>query len=91
MTDVSAFKNNPLHGAGYCLDPEFHSHDHSACPEALQDLFCMCDKVHGAGIRNQGKLSLAAGLELCKQSKGRYSSEQNSLGQCCKDATRGMV
>ena len=50
-----AFKNNPLHGAGYCLDPEFHSHDHSACPEALQDLFCMCDKVHGARSQESGK------------------------------------
>ena len=40
--------HNSLHGAGYCLDHEFHSHDHSACPEALQNLFCMCDKVHGA-------------------------------------------
>ena len=43
--------HNPLHGAGYCLDPEFHSDYHSVCPEALKDLFCMCelDKVHGAG------------------------------------------
>ena len=22
-----AFKNNQLHGAGYCLDPEFHSRE----------------------------------------------------------------
>ena len=41
--------HNPLHGAGYCLDPEFHSHDHTACAEALADLFTMCDKIHGAG------------------------------------------
>ena len=45
----------PLHGAGYGLYPEFHSHDHSACPEALQDLFCMCDKVHGARSQESGK------------------------------------
>jgi hypothetical protein len=31
--------HNPLHGAGYCLDPEFHAHDHVACPEALTDFF----------------------------------------------------
>ncbi len=31
--------HNPLHGAGYCLDPEFHGHGHSACPEALADFF----------------------------------------------------
>ena len=31
--------HNPLHGAGYCLDPEFHSHDHAGCPEALTDFF----------------------------------------------------
>jgi hypothetical protein len=37
--------HNPLHGAGYCLDPEFHDHDHSTCPEALTDLFGMCDRV----------------------------------------------
>ena len=55
MTDVSAFKNNPLHGAGYCLDPEFHSQDHSACPGAFQDLVCTCDKVHGAGSQESGK------------------------------------
>jgi hypothetical protein len=35
--------------AGYCLDPEFHSHDHAGCPEALTDFFTMCDKIHGAG------------------------------------------
>ena len=40
---------NPLYGAGYCLDPEFHSHDHSACAEGLKDLLLMCDKVHGTG------------------------------------------
>ena len=40
--------HNHLYGAGYCLDHEFHSQDHSACPEALKDLFFMCDKVHGA-------------------------------------------
>ena len=28
-----------------------HYSDHSACPEALKNLFCMCDKVHGAGFR----------------------------------------
>ena len=31
------------------------SHNHSACPEALQDLFCMCDKVHGARSQESGK------------------------------------
>jgi hypothetical protein len=41
--------HSPLHGAGYCLDPEFNHHDHSACPEALNDFFAMCDRVHGQG------------------------------------------
>jgi hypothetical protein len=41
--------HNPLHGADYCLDPEFHSHDHAACPEALTDFFTMCDKIHREG------------------------------------------
>jgi hypothetical protein len=50
--------HNPLHGAGYCLDPEFHAHDHSSCPEALRDLFCMCDKVHGAGSAASAKAQL---------------------------------
>jgi hypothetical protein len=31
------------------LDPEFHSHDHSACAEALKDPFFIGDKVHGTG------------------------------------------
>ena len=48
----------PLHVAGYCLDPEFHSHDHSLCAEALCDLFCMCDKVHGAGSAASAKAQL---------------------------------
>ena len=50
--------HNPLHGAGYCLDPEFHSHDHSSSAEALSDLFCMCDKVHGAGSAASAKAQL---------------------------------
>ena len=41
--------HNPLLGAGYCLDPEFHAHDHTACPEALTDFYTMCDKIHGEG------------------------------------------
>jgi hypothetical protein len=41
--------HSPLHGAGYCLDPEFNTHNHSSCPEALADLFAMCDRVHGQG------------------------------------------
>ena len=50
--------HNPLHGAGYCLDPEFHSHDHTACAEALADLFTMCDKIHGAGSAESAKAQL---------------------------------
>ena len=50
--------HNPLHGAGYCLDPEFHSHDHSACAEAMKDLFFMCDKVHGTGSAKSAKAQL---------------------------------
>ena len=38
-----------LHGVGYCLDTEFHSHDHYACTAALKDLFFMCDYVHWTG------------------------------------------
>ena len=55
---------NPLHGAGYCLDPEFHSHDHSACAEALKDLFLMCDKVHGTGSAASGTGSAASASSL---------------------------
>jgi hypothetical protein len=39
---------NPLHGAGYCLDPEFHSHDHRLCTGFERPLLYVC-KVHGAG------------------------------------------
>jgi hypothetical protein len=47
--------HSPLHGAGYCLDPEYNKHDHSSCPEALQDLFEMCDRVHGQGTAASAK------------------------------------
>ena len=50
--------HSQLHGAGYCPDPEFHSHDHSSCAEALCDLFCMCDKVHGAESAASAKAQL---------------------------------
>ena len=50
--------HNPLHGAGYCLDPEFHTHDHVACPEALADFFTMCDKVHGEDSPGSAKAQL---------------------------------
>ena len=55
--------HNPLHVAGYCLDPEFHSHDHSACAEALKDLFFMCNKVHGAGSAASAKVYNAGILQ----------------------------
>ena len=33
-------------GVGWCcLDPQFHSHDHSGRAEALKDLFSMCNKA----------------------------------------------
>ncbi len=48
--------HNPLHGAGYCLDPDFHAHDHVACPEALTDFFTMCDKIHGEGSAESANL-----------------------------------
>ena len=44
--------------AGYCLDPEFHAHDHIGCPEALTDLFTMCDKIHGAGSARSAKAQI---------------------------------
>ena len=44
-------------GARWCT-PEFHSHDHTACPEALADLFTMCDKIHGAGSAGSAKAQL---------------------------------
>ena len=50
--------HNPLHGAGYCLDPEFHAHDHTTCPEALTDFYTMCDKIHGEGSAESAKAQL---------------------------------
>jgi hypothetical protein len=50
--------HNLLHGAGCCLDPEFHVHDHAACPEALTDFFTMCDKIHGEGSAESAKAQL---------------------------------
>jgi hypothetical protein len=50
--------HNPLHGAGYCLDPEFHAADHVACPEASTDFFTMCDKIHGEGSAESAKAQL---------------------------------
>ncbi len=41
--------HSQLHGAGYCLHPEYNIHDHFSCPEALHYLFVMCDRVHGQG------------------------------------------
>ena len=32
---------NPLHGAGYCLHPEFHAYNHTARTKALTDLYTM--------------------------------------------------
>jgi hypothetical protein len=46
--------HNPLHGAGYYLDHEFHSHDHFTCAETLKDHFFMCNKVHGTGSAASG-------------------------------------
>ena len=47
--------HNPLHGAGYCLDPEFQAYDHTTCPEALTGLYTMSDKIHGEGSAESAK------------------------------------
>jgi hypothetical protein len=38
--------------------PEYHSHDHVACPEALTDFFTMCYKIHGEGSPGSAKAQL---------------------------------
>ena len=50
--------HNPLHGAGYCLYPEFHAYDHTTCSKALTDLYTMCDKIYGEGSAESAKAQL---------------------------------
>ena len=38
--------HNPLHGAAYCFNPDIHAYDHTTCPEALTDLYTICDKIN---------------------------------------------
>jgi len=85
--------HNPLHGAGYCLDPEFHAHDHVACPEALTDFFTMCDKIHGEGSAGSAKAQLDwLLLAMLLQSEERhYVFKRDHLDKCSKDGPRGMV
>jgi hypothetical protein len=69
----------PLHGAGHCLDPEFHDHDHSMCSETLADL---CDRVHGAGSVSSAKAQLeAAGLAFLVQGEERNISSTKRCTQ----------
>ena len=72
--------HNALHSAGYCLDPEFHAHDHVACPEALTDVFTMCDKIHGEGSAESAKAQLD--WQCCyKAKKGTMFSLETPPGQ----------
>ena len=56
--------HNQLNGTGpttltgYCLNPEFHAYDHTTCPEALTDLYTMCDKIHGEESAESAKAQL---------------------------------
>lgn len=44
--------HNPIHGAAFCLDPEYHDFEHqTGNPEAYADFVKMCDLVHGEGTK----------------------------------------
>ena len=75
--------HNPLHGAGYCLNPDIHAYDHTTCPEALTDLYTMCDKIN---------CKAAVGLAIFFQSKERRNVlKRQHMDKCSKDGSGGMV
>jgi hypothetical protein len=78
--------HNLLHGARYCLDQEFHAHDHVACPEALTNFSTMCDKIHGEGCAESAK------AQLLLQGEERHNVlKRDHQDKCSKDGARGMV
>jgi hypothetical protein len=83
--------HNPLHFAGYCLDPEFHAHDHVACPEALTDFFTMFDKIHGEASAESAKAQLDWKC-FYKAKKGTVLSRETTWTNTTRTNTaRGMV
>jgi hypothetical protein len=77
--------HNPLHGAGYCLDPDFNAHDHVACQQALTDFFTLCDKIHGEDTAQDSAESAKAKLDWqCtdKAMKGPIFSTDAHLDKC---------
>ena len=75
----------------YCLDPEFHAYDHTACPEALTDLYTMYDKIHGEGSAESAKAQLD--WQCFYKSKAQVLNwpQETTHGQCSKDGLGGMV
>ena len=81
----------------YCLDPEFYAY-HTTCPEALTDLFTMCDKFHGHTIHGKGSAESAkAQLDwqcFYKSRKGSMfptNPKRQQMDKCRKDVLGGMV
>ena len=75
--------HNPLHKAGYCLDPEFHAYDHITSPEALTDLCTMCEKIHGEGSAEHAKAQLHWQC-FYKAKKGAMFSRDNTWTNAAK-------
>ena len=75
--------HNPLHGAGYFLDPDIHAYDHTTRPEALTDLYTMFDKINSkAAVR----------LAIFFQGKERCNVLRiQHMDKCSKDESGGMV
>ena len=48
--------HNPIHGAAFCLDPEYLWFDHQVGnAEAYGEFLTMCDLVHGEGSDEAAK------------------------------------
>jgi hypothetical protein len=69
--------HNIIHGAAFCLDPEYHSWKHEENPEAYSDFIKMCDEVHGAGLPGEAGVR---GVRASALAQAQFSMYKNGEG-----------
>ncbi len=69
--------HNIIHGAAFCLDPEYHSWKHEENPEAYSDFIKLCDKVHGAGLPGEAGVR---GVRASALAQAQFSMYKNGEG-----------
>jgi len=70
--------HNAVHGAAFCLDPEYHWFEHASNVEAYAEFLTMCDHVHGENSPEAAKCLVQYSMYKDKRGVFAHTSVWNS-------------